>query len=50
MLVRMVLHSKKDGYKAVIKRMDAKRYERLQNKLGMVEGGVELVELQILEK
>ena len=50
MLVRMVLYSKKEGFRAHIKRMDKMRYERLQNKLGMIENGIELVRLEILEE
>lgn len=50
MLVKMLLHKKGEGYQSLTKRMDKRRYERLQAKLGMIENGVELVKLEIINQ
>jgi len=50
MLVKMVLKSYKDGYRTHVKRMDMKRYLKLQDKIGLVEDGIELIRLEIIEE
>lgn len=49
MLVKLFMYSKKQGHKTVTKRMSSKQFQRLQNKLGIVENDVELYRIEILE-